>query len=165
VAVTIRAVDVELPPVEAVVNLVEYDVVKSVPWQTARDSEEDSPAVEFTVALPRALGLVLEVDDGVDLPKLAERLQGLARQDDKLRRPPMVTVVWGPNGGGGLPAFKGVIESIGTKYTMFSSDGSPLRAVVSIKMREGQRAAVRTCETAEDCGEGQTCVDGLCRPR
>jgi hypothetical protein len=35
-----------------------------------------------------------------------------------------------------LPVFKGVVEQLTTKYTMFLPDGTPVRATVSLRMRQ-----------------------------
>jgi hypothetical protein len=42
-------------------------------------------------------------------------------------------VAWGDRG---LPKFQCVIESLSTKYSMFSSDGQPLRATCTVKLKE-----------------------------
>ena len=49
-----------------------------------------------------------------------------------------VMVIWS-----GLPEFEGVIESIGTKYTMFLPSGTPVRATVSVKFKEANRASFK----------------------
>jgi hypothetical protein len=38
--------------------------------------------------------------------------------------------------GGALPKFECVIESLSTKYTMFSSEGMLLRATCTVKLKE-----------------------------
>jgi hypothetical protein len=38
--------------------------------------------------------------------------------------------------------FKCVIESISTKYTMFMPDGTPLRATVTLKLKEAERVTM-----------------------
>ena len=39
----------------------------------------------------------------------------------------------------GQPTFKGVVESLAVKYTLFLPDGTPTRATVSLKMRQANR--------------------------
>jgi hypothetical protein len=52
-------------------------------------------------------------------------------------------VVWGAGGpptdvlGGG--PFRGVIESLQTKYTMFLPNGTPVRATCNVKIKEAAR--------------------------
>ena len=60
-----------------------------------------------------------------------------AAEDEK--RPSRVKVVWA----GGLPPFEGVIESVGTKYTMFSDKGFPVRATCTVKIKEASRASFK----------------------
>jgi len=45
---------------------------------------------------------------------------------------PQTGVTWGND----LPGFDGVIKTVDTKYTMFSPDGTPLRATANVKMSE-----------------------------
>jgi len=39
----------------------------------------------------------------------------------------------------GAPQFKGVIEALSVKYTLFLADGTPTRATVSVRMKEAGR--------------------------
>ena len=41
-------------------------------------------------------------------------------------------------GGAKLPNFECVIESLSIKYSMFSSEGDPLRATATVKLKEAQ---------------------------
>jgi nucleoid-associated protein YgaU len=50
-------------------------------------------------------------------------------QEKKKMTPPVVLFVWGRFN------FKGVLESISQKYTMFLADGTPVRAEVALKLR------------------------------
>jgi hypothetical protein len=50
-------------------------------------------------------------------------------QDKKKVAPPVIVFVWGRF------TFKGVIDSLSQKYTMFLSDGTPVRAEVALKIR------------------------------
>jgi phage protein U len=158
ITVTIQPVDSDLSAVEATFNPREISVEKAVPWRTSRDSTEDSPAVDFTAPEPRRVTLHLDVEDVADLRKLAERLETLALVDTKLRRPPMVTVTWG-----GSLTFKGVIESLSQRFTMFLADGTPTQAEVHLQLREASRAGLRKCASDDDCAQGQTCANSLCQ--
>ena len=63
--------------------------------------------------------------------------------------PPRVTVIWD----GGLPAFEGVVESIGTKYTMFAPDGSAVRATASPDLEKQKNAPPPAEESEEEPDE------------
>ena len=53
--------------------------------------------------------------------------------------------------GGTDNKFKCVIEQISTKYTMFSSGGAPLRATVTLKLKEAERVSMAP---ADESGGG-----------
>ena len=48
------------------------------------------------------------------------------------RRPHRCVVKWGST----VPSFRCVIESVSTKYTMFTDDGTPVRATCTVKLKE-----------------------------
>jgi Contractile injection system tube protein len=73
--------------------------------------------------------------------KFIHSLETLTFVDTDLKRPPMVKVVWVPDNTG-LPAFKGVVQSMATKYGLFLPDGTPLRATVTLKMKSASSASV-----------------------
>ena len=56
-----------------------------------------------------------------------------------------VLVLWGT----GLPAFEGVAASIATRYTMFSPNGTPVRATVSLNMSEPNGVKSKNSGTKE----------------
>lgn len=133
--------------VTAQYNPKELGVDKSVPWQKAPTSTGDQPELTFTSAEGRSMSLELFFDTyekGTDvhgahvaaLLQLAMVMDPNGSEDKK--RPTRVKVVWG-----GLPAFEGVIESIGTKYTMFLPSGTPVRATCSVKIKEASRASFK----------------------
>jgi hypothetical protein len=52
--------------------------------------------------------------------------------DENKRRPHLCVCTWGST----LDNFRCVIESLSAKYTMFGSDGTPLRATCTVKLKE-----------------------------
>ncbi len=58
---------------------------------------------------------------------------------DSQRRPHQCVVVWGA---GGMKPMACVIESLTVKYTMFDSDGLPLRATATVKVKEATATAM-----------------------
>ncbi|MBL0219032.1 MAG: hypothetical protein IPQ07_34835 [Myxococcales bacterium] len=112
--------------------------------------DENYMALEFTGAEGRSITVEMlfdgyetdgEMGDGVSVSDAVKRLEKLARvrdpssDEDTLRRPHHCVVVWG----GVLPRFECVIESLTTKYTMFSPEGEPLRATCTVKLKEAKR--------------------------
>ena len=75
-------------------------------------------------------------------------------------RPPLCRFVWGSMG-----EFKGVVESVGVKYTLFMPDGSPVRATVQLKMKQADKAlskdeAKKDSDAATKSKKGATIQDG-----
>jgi hypothetical protein len=130
-------------------NPKELAVDKSVPWSKHKDSKSDHPHLEFSGADGRSMGFELMFDtyeDDSNVQNKVEILQRMAMvrnpasgaaEDEK--RPSRVKVIWA----GGLPPFEGVIESVGTKYTMFSDKGFPVRATCTVKIKEASRASFK----------------------
>lgn len=134
-------------PVTAQYNPKEIGVDKSVPWQKAPTSTGDQPELTFTSAEGRSMSFEMFFDtyeQGTDvhaahvskLLELAMVMEPNGAEDKK--RPTRVKVIMGA-----MPAFEGVIESIGTKYTMFLPSGVPVRATCSVKIKEASRASFK----------------------
>lgn len=168
--VTIRSL--ESPEVfQAQFNPTEIGFTKSVPWKRHKSSEPDAPTLEFTAAEPRSLQVVLLFDTyeaGTDVHQTyIAKLEALAIVDPARKRPPLVQFEWGS-----LPSFRGVIETLDVKYTLFLADGTPVRATATVRLKEaatvrakkGTDASVIPCQTPSDCPPGQSCFNGACAP-
>ena len=57
----------------------------------------------------------------------------LLKFNSETHQPPLVNFIWGPLD------FEGRVESIHTTYTMFSSDGTPVRAKVDLRITGSER--------------------------
>lgn len=131
-------------------NPKEIAVDKSVPWAKHKDSKADQPHLEFSGADGRSMSFELMFDtyeQDEDVQKQVATLQRMAMvrngsdgADEDEKRPPRVKVLIE----GGLPPFEGVIESVGTKYTMFSPKGHAVRATCTVKLKESSRASFKT---------------------
>jgi hypothetical protein len=140
--------------VEAQYNPSELEISKNIPWQKHGKANANGLQVEFTGAEGRSMSLVL-LFDGYEtkgqagkltvtesvklLQQMASVRKPTSSKDDE-RRPHHCVVAWGPLMGGSDNRFKCVIEQISTKYTMFQADGTPLRATVTLKLKEADRA-------------------------
>lgn len=137
--------------VDAQYNPKELQIDKSVPWQKHNKANANGLQLEFTGAEGRTMSVELLFDGYEEkasiqgsvamLEKLATVREPNSSEDDK-RRPHHCVVVWGTVMGGGDNKFKCVIEQISTKYTMFSQDGIPLRATVTLKLKEAERVSM-----------------------
>jgi hypothetical protein len=169
--VTIRSLEGGPPPVAVQFNPTEITISKPVPWQKHKSSKGDGPTLEFTGAEPKTLSVELLFDTYESRTNVHDawvaNLEKLALVDEGKKRPPMCLFTWGT----GFPPFKGVIESISVKYTLFLEDGTPVRAVVDLKLAQADTVRVKgagneftpiPCVQDTDCPPGQGCLAGVC---
>ena len=135
--------------IEVQYNPKEMSVDKSVPWSKHKDSKSDHPHLEFIGADGRTMSFEVMFDtyeEDTNVQGKVEIIQRMAMvrnpaesapEDEK--RPSRIKVVWS----GGLPPFEGVLESVGTKYTMFSPKGFPVRANLTLKFKEASRTSMK----------------------
>jgi len=132
-------------------NPKELQFDKSVPWSKVNEANKSNGKstqsqgihLEFTGAEGRTMGLELffdqwEVGSGshadvvqsiATLEQLASVIVPGSKKEDE-RRPHRCVVNYGAIN------FRCVIESISTKYLMFDAKGNPLRATVTLKLKE-----------------------------
>lgn len=150
---TIGSLDDTGLTVSAQYNPKELQVDQTVPWKKpqaanqaggAKGKDEEYLTLEFVGAEGREMSVELLFDGYEDKASIASKvgiLEEMARVRDPsssketMRRPHHCIVSWGERG---LPKFKCVIESLSTKYTMFSTEGTPLRATCTVKLKEAE---------------------------
>jgi nucleoid-associated protein YgaU len=99
----------------------------------------DSPILQFIRGQTQTLKLELFFDTtaggmddpAVDVRTLTNSFFELVRLQPKSHAPPRIRVIWGE----GL-SFKAIVESVDQKFTLFSPGGVPLRATLSVSLRE-----------------------------
>jgi nucleoid-associated protein YgaU len=84
--------------------------------------------------------------DAVSVVTLTDSIYALARIVPDQHAPPIVTFIWGPDfpgnelppelGSQGRSSFTGVVTSIKQTFTLWSTGGVPLRAKISLSLRE-----------------------------
>lgn len=138
----LKIVSIDSPSITATAqfNPKEFSIDKSVPWNKHKNPKGDIPMLEFTNAENRNMTFELFFDTaekGTPVSAQIEPLhqmtlirKGVSAESEK--HPPRVMVVWP----GVQPPFKGVIESLNVKYTMFSDKGVPVRATATLKIKE-----------------------------
>jgi hypothetical protein len=132
--------------IEVCFNPKEYSLDKSVEWD-AEKAFSDAPSPEFKAPKPMTLSVTLQFDSYEERvsvrDKWVRRIEKLTMMSQQLKndgkaaskadkqkyRPPVILFIWGRF------TFKGVIESLSQKYTMFLSDGTPVRAECGVKIR------------------------------
>src|SRR5215469_9963448 len=113
-----------------------------------------SPLQQFVRGEAETLRLELFFDtsdqgialDAVSVVTLTDPIYALARIVPDQHAPPIVTFIWGPDfpgnelppelGSQGRNSFTGVVTSIKQTFTLWSSGGLPLRAKLSLALRE-----------------------------
>jgi hypothetical protein len=137
--VLIRCAEAPNIEVKAQFNPKELQVDKTVSW-TASSSHDEDPPVEFKEPQASSLTATLYFDTYETKADVNEKyikgLQKMVTIEPSLGRPPLVLFVWGKF------TYKGVVDSLGLKYTMFLEDGTPCRCEVAFKMRSTTKATV-----------------------
>lgn len=148
---TIGSVDNTGLQVEAQYNPKELQVDKVIPWTKANQSNKTNDEgihLEFGGAQGRTMTVEMMFDGYEKNESVAPKIKTLedlasvitaAGEKEDERRPHRCTISWGK----GLPRFDCVIEHISTKYTMFSSDGVPLRATCTVKLKEANAVSAK----------------------
>jgi LysM repeat protein len=132
-------------PVECMFNPKEFTIQKQNNWQRGKVQGKEVPQLEFSGGNASTLQMELFFDtyeDDKDVRDLTNKIWGLMAVDESLKdrtttrgRPPLCQFMWGP-----MKSFKAVITSISQKFTMFKSDGTPVRATLSVSFQEAEKA-------------------------
>lgn len=118
-------------------NPKEYVVKKSTQWEPHKSPGLDAPEVEFTSGNSMTLSLELFFDTyekRQDVRKHTDEILKLAHVDPDLHRPPRCMFQWG-----GFK-FEGIVEDLTQRFTMFLSDGTPVRATLNVTFKEYKTA-------------------------
>ena len=118
-------------------NPKEFSIQKSVQWEPHKAPGLDLPEQEFTSGNPAVLSVELFFDTyeaKTDVHEHTDQIQNLTLVNSDKHRPPMVMFSWGK------VKFKGVVESLTLRYTMFLSDGKACRATAAITIKEAKTA-------------------------
>jgi hypothetical protein len=125
-------------------NPKEYDLAKTVQYDNSK-SFSDAPPPEFKAPQPMTLTVTLQFDsyeervsvrdkwvrkiEKLTMMGVVELKKNATADDKKNARPPVILFVWGRF------SFQGVVTSLTQKYTMFLSDGTPVRAECAVTIQ------------------------------
>jgi nucleoid-associated protein YgaU len=132
-------------------NPKEYSFSKTNNWKESDAKGQNVSKLEFSGGAPATLSLQLlfdtnemhhhlniDMSKGRDVRKYTEGLWNMMKinenkinPDTKKGEPPKCRFMWG-----NLWSFTAVITSISQKFTLFASDGTPLRAVVDVSFKQ-----------------------------
>lgn len=101
----------------------------------------DSPLLQFIRGTNEKITLKLffdTTDDGIDVREKTEPFYNLAKMDPETHAVPRCWITWGEAGmiKGDYSDFIGIAENVSQNFTLFNSDGTPLRAELEITFRE-----------------------------
>ena len=122
-------------------NPKELSIQKSAKWErkNARGSKSAGPP-EFTGADPCKLTLEVFFDatdtlDGSVVTRVEQLFACCVPTDDSLAKkkasPPLVVLHWGK-----VKSFAAFVTSVQAKYTLFTAEGTPIRATCSVSLEE-----------------------------
>ena len=143
--VTIGSLDDVRLEVTAQYNPKELAIERSVPWTEHKAVKADKAYIEYACGDGRSMSLELFFDSYEGGGSVQTNISDLTRMSmvrdpsstkEEYLRPHRVVVAWGSSGADYMPAFRGVIESLSTKYTMFDPRGKPVRATCTVKIKE-----------------------------
>lgn len=101
------------------------------------------PIIQFISGTAPTLSMELFFDtsmkeegqsDYTDVRDYTSKVVELANVDSELHAPPLCEFIWGPPGNG-AQSFKGMVEKVTQKFTMFSSSGKPIRARLNVSFK------------------------------
>ncbi|SRR5258705_6584692 len=115
-------------------NPTEYQIQKGNNFAEIPIPGLESPPIQFVRGNAEKLTVELLADTSDTLKDVREvyvnKLRGLLRIRSESHAPPIVNFVWSKN------EFRGVIESLNVTYVLFSPEGIPLRAKLSLTLKE-----------------------------
>jgi nucleoid-associated protein YgaU len=101
----------------------------------------ESPPIQYVRGGARVLSMDVLVDTSDELDDVHEeyvaKIEELLDQNEKLHAPPIVEFAWADQ------VFRGVLQSLEVNYTLFHRDGKPLRAKLSLTLKEYRPVDVR----------------------
>lgn len=138
----------ELPEHQAIVpvrfNPTEYQLQKQNTFADINIPGLETPPIQFVRGSGEKLTTELLVDTSDTLENVRDRyvnnLRGLMNIQSELHAPPIVRLEWDTD------LFRGVMESLTVTYTMFSPDGTPLRAKLGVTLKEYRPVEIQVRE-------------------
>lgn len=129
-------------PIEVLFNPTEYTIEDSSKWEDQVRSKQ-KPELHYTGGERKKLSMELFFDSyeqRQDVRQFTRLIANLMEVDQKMDRPPVCTIEWGQNtsqppNDADFP-FVGVLESLKQQFVLFSNDGTPVRAKLSVSFKQ-----------------------------
>jgi hypothetical protein len=134
-------------PIPLRFNPTEYQISKANTFAEIPIPGLETPLIQYVRGESEKLSLEALVDTSDTLDdvrvRYVQRLRGLMSINAKEHAPPLVAFVWD------RPVLTGVLESLAVTYVLFTPDGIPLRAKLTMSLREYRPAAVQAAQTPQ----------------
>jgi nucleoid-associated protein YgaU len=118
-------------------NPTEYSIDDASTWSD-QDRMGQKPELQYTGGARKKLSMELFFDtheSKSDVREHTGKIAGLLEFNSDAHRPPKVTLSWGKEPPAGVPQefpFTAVLESLKQQFILFMSDGTPVRAKLSV---------------------------------
>ncbi len=128
----------ELDRIDFTFNPKEWSITRAADWK-AETTKKSTPPPEFKGPKPASVTVEMFLDeteeDGGDISKTVERLFACVRPEESSvssNKPsaPHVLFQWGEI------TFKGYIEQVAVKYSLFRGTGTPVRGTATLTLKE-----------------------------
>jgi hypothetical protein len=139
--------DEEIP---VLFNPREYVIEKKTPWTEMQVFGLDSPPVQFTMGERKRLTMELFFDtseEKTDVREYTRKIEELMMVNAQEHRPPLLRFSWGNL------SFDCVLEDLVQRFTLFSDDGTPLRAILKTVFKEYATAAAQLSNTRRESAD------------
>jgi LysM repeat protein len=115
-------------------NPTEYQLQKANNFAEIAIPGLETPPIQFVRGASEKLSadVLVDTSDTLDDVRVAyvNKLRGLMNIDRELHAPPIVRFIWDTQ------VFLGVLDSLNVTYVLFTPEGVPLRAKLSLSMKE-----------------------------
>lgn len=135
---------------EVLFNPKEYVLEKKTPWTEVNVFGLDSPPVQFTMGNRERLSMELFFDtseEKTDVREYTEKIKELMVVNAQEHRPPLLRFSWG------ALSFDCVLEDLVQRFTLFSNDGTPLRAILKVVFKEYATASTQLSNTRRESAD------------
>lgn len=140
--------------IKVLYNPAEYTIEKSNQFQSAVMPGMALPVTQFVSGNADTLTMELFFDTYTmeesaakkDVRELTGPISKLLDIDSNLHAPPVCEFIWGEHPPERRLGFKAIIERLTQKFTMFTQDGTPVRATLNVTFKEYKTIAEQLVE-------------------
>jgi hypothetical protein len=138
--------------IEVIFNPTEYSVEYSASFQETAPPGLSNPIIQFVNGNTQVLTMDLLFDTytdggGRDVSERTRAFADMVSIDGSLHAPPRVEFLWG------VFTFTAVVEKISQRFAMFRSDGTPVRATLSVTFKQYKTIAQQLEEPRQNSAD------------